>query len=83
MLNSFENKIIGSICELYPQAQSSHIAFEKPKQPEHGDFALNTAMILAKMLKSNPRTIAENIKSQLLKLDEIDHIDIAGPGFIN
>jgi arginyl-tRNA synthetase len=83
MLNSFEHKVIHTICEIYPEAKSANIAFEKPKQIEHGDIALNTAMMLAKILKSNPREIAKNIKSHLLQIDEIDHIEIAGPGFIN
>ena len=83
MLNAFEYKVIQSICELYPETHPSQIVFEKPKQVEHGDIALNIAMVLAKTLKSNPQKIAQEIKIRLLQLDEINRIEIAGPGFIN
>lgn len=58
-------------------------AIEAAKQ-EHGDFATNVAMILAKPLKKSPRDLATLIVNNLVDPDAfITHKDIAGPGFIN
>ncbi len=60
------------------------IQIEKPNQPEHGDAATNIAMMLARPLKNNPRTIAEQIVDALeYEDDKITSVEIAGPGFIN
>ncbi len=56
---------------------------ERTRDPEHGDFASNIAMRLAKPARSKPRDIAERIVEQLAGSDEVDKIDVAGPGFIN
>jgi arginyl-tRNA synthetase len=56
---------------------------ERTRDPSHGDFASNVAMRLAKPAKMNPREIAARIIEQLGDSDQIDSVDIAGPGFIN
>jgi len=57
---------------------------ERPKNREHGDYALNIAMTLASKLKKNPREIAEAIIANIGERSDIFRkIDIAGPGFIN
>ncbi|MBT0665712.1 arginine--tRNA ligase [Geobacter pelophilus] len=57
---------------------------ERPSQPEHGDFATNLAMLLAKPEKKAPRAIAEILAAKLRsKTGLISRVDIAGPGFIN
>jgi arginyl-tRNA synthetase len=61
-------------------------AFEvdTPKQPEHGDFATNAALVLASQAKQNPRRIAETIKEGLAAPEGLlKKVEIAGPGFIN
>ena len=62
-------------------------AFENPKVAEHGDWATNAAMQLAKPLKMNPRALAEQIKASLEASPAFAHwvavVEIAGPGFIN
>jgi arginyl-tRNA synthetase len=60
------------------------IEVEKPKNPEHGHFAVNSALQLAKRLGKKPREIAEAIVAALPKSALIAGTpDIAGPGFIN
>jgi arginyl-tRNA synthetase len=60
------------------------IEIEEPKEKQYGDFAVNTAMIMAKQAKMAPRKIAEIIVNNINKEDSfIEKIDIAGPGFIN
>ena len=50
---------------------------------ENGDYSTNVAMRLSKQLGKKPNEIAEELKTELLKLPEIDDIVTAGPGFIN
>ena len=71
-----ENKI--------PQLKEIPISFDFPKSIEHGDLSSNAAMLLTKILKKNPRVIAQEI-IDLLNLDSsvITKTEIAGPGFIN
>ena len=63
---------------------TSILTFETPNNPEFGDIATNVAMQLARVLKKNPRQIAEDIISNLEYNNEvIDNINVAGAGFIN
>jgi len=64
-----------------PEAQSCQ--WEVPRQPEHGDYATNTAMALARAARRPPRQIAESIVRHFPRLPEVDRIEIAGPGFLN
>jgi arginyl-tRNA synthetase len=58
-------------------------SWEPPRQPDHGDYATNIAMILAREAKRPPRQLAELITRHLPKLPEIDRVEVAGPGFLN
>lgn len=59
------------------------IQLERPKNPEHGDFSTNLAMLLAKPLRQNPRAIAEKLKASLPASEYVARVEIAGAGFIN
>ena len=57
---------------------------EPPRQAEHGDFACNAAMMLAKRLRRKPREIAEALVAQLGDAGGlVERAEIAGPGFVN
>jgi arginyl-tRNA synthetase len=56
---------------------------EKPKQPEHGDWATTAALRLAKPAARNPREIAQLIVDHLEVPEVVDEVSIAGPGFVN
>ncbi|HPA00717.1 MAG TPA: arginine--tRNA ligase [Chiayiivirga sp.] len=56
---------------------------ERTRNPEHGDYATNAAMLLAKPLRRNPRELAQAIVATLAKSQHIEAVDVAGPGFIN
>jgi arginyl-tRNA synthetase len=57
---------------------------EAPRNPDHGDFACNAAMLLAKPLRQAPRQIAERIVAELgVGSGLIERAEIAGPGFVN
>jgi arginyl-tRNA synthetase len=59
------------------------VKVERPKNPDHGDWATNIAMILAKPAGVPPRELAATIAEQLGQADGIDSVEIAGPGFLN
>ncbi|MCQ8179814.1 arginine--tRNA ligase [Methylomonas sp. SURF-1] len=61
----------------------AQIQLERTKDPQHGDFATNLAMLLAKPAKQNPRQLAEKIVAALPADPAVVKVEIAGPGFIN
>jgi arginyl-tRNA synthetase len=64
-------------------ATQINIVLERPKSAEHGNFATNLAMMLAKPMRQNPRAIAESLIKALPQSDYIAKVEIAGAGFIN
>ncbi|WP_182359930.1 arginine--tRNA ligase [Tomitella gaofuii] len=59
------------------------LSVERPRNPEHGDYASNIAMQIAKKVGRPPRALAESIVAELAAADGIAAAEIAGPGFIN
>ncbi len=59
------------------------IQIEVPGNPEHGDFATNIAMTMARAEKKAPRQIAEVLVATLGASPLLDKVEVAGPGFIN
>ena len=59
------------------------IQIERSRNADHGDFASNLAMVLAKRAGLKPRELAEKICAALPTSPVIDRTEIAGPGFIN
>ena len=59
------------------------VTLERPRNREHGDWATNIAMKLAKRLGTNPRELAQEIAEGLTAADGVASVEVAGPGFIN
>lgn len=59
------------------------VPIERPRNPEHGDWASNAAMQHAKTLGVNPRELAGELVAELAAAEGIAAAEIAGPGFIN
>ncbi len=59
------------------------VVIERPRNPEHGDYATNIALRLAKPAGKPAREVAEAIAARLRETAGIDRVDIAGPGFLN
>jgi arginyl-tRNA synthetase len=59
------------------------VVIERPKNPEHGDYATNLALRLAKPAGRPPREVAEIVAEELRAHDGIASVDVAGPGFLN
>jgi len=66
-----------------PAQMEAKVVIERPKQAQHGDYACNVAMQLAKPLKRNPRDIASALIAALPASSYIAKTEIAGAGFIN
>ncbi|WP_295012372.1 arginine--tRNA ligase [uncultured Microbacterium sp.] len=62
---------------------AADIVLERPRNREHGDWATNVAMRLAKPLGANPRDLAQQIADGLAGVDGIAAAEVAGPGFLN
>jgi arginyl-tRNA synthetase len=56
---------------------------ERARSREHGDYAANVALLLAKRTGRKPRDLAEAIIATLPVSQHVERIEIAGPGFIN
>ena len=68
---------------LDPSQVPAGVTVERPRNPEHGDYATNVALQLAKPAGSNPRAVAEAVAARLREADGVAKVDIAGPGFLN
>lgn len=59
------------------------VTVERPRNPEHGDYASNLAMQLGKKVGANPRELAGWLTEALSQADGVASAEVAGPGFIN
>ena len=59
------------------------IRLQENKDKEHGDYASNIAMILAKDLSLNSKDLADQISNEFPLDNQILKVEVAGPGFIN
>src|SRR5271169_5528826 len=59
------------------------VTVERPRNPEHGDYASNLALQLGKKVGANPRELAGWLADALAQADGIASAEVAGPGFIN
>jgi arginyl-tRNA synthetase len=69
----------------WPSADAA-FSVEAPRDPRHGDFAVNAAMVIAKAAGKPPRDLAAAIVEAVRAVDvagEVASLEIAGPGFIN
>ncbi|MBL7150905.1 arginine--tRNA ligase [Candidatus Microgenomates bacterium] len=76
-----------AVREFDKSLKMENIHLEHPENPEHGDYATNVAMVLAKRVGEKPMEIARQITAELktenLRLKTIEKIEVAKPGFVN
>ena len=75
--------LLAAAKSIAPESQQPDILLERPKTAQHGDFATNLALALAKPLRQNPRAIAESLIKALPSSAFVEKVEIAGAGFIN
>lgn len=64
-------------------AVPASVHVERPRQREHGDWATNVALQLAKEAGTTPRALAEDLAARLGATPGIKSVGVAGPGFLN
>ena len=69
--------------EVAPQLADTNILLGKPRQAQHGDYACNLALQLAKQLHAKPREIALKLVAALPDSPYLEKAEVAGAGFIN
>jgi arginyl-tRNA synthetase len=82
---SFEERLAGAVREAVYRTygvELNGIHVERPNDPAHGDFATNVALANAKVLRRNPREVAENLVGAL-DAPFVREAEVAGPGFVN
>jgi arginyl-tRNA synthetase len=76
LLHLIRDGVLGEECEIVPQ-------LERTRTPDHGEFASNIAMVLAKRATMPPRELAQIIIDKMPRSRQLKRTEIAGPGFIN
>ncbi len=61
----------------------AQVSVERSRNRDHGDYATNVALQLAKKAGTNPRALAELLAARLRQAGGVEAVDIAGPGFLN
>ena len=61
----------------------AEVSVERPRSKDHGDYATNVALTLAKPAGRPPREVAELVAARLRSADGVAGVDVAGPGFLN
>jgi len=85
-ITSLLQQAVAVLCDqqqIPPESRSVVVQVEAARDPEHGEFASNLAMILAKTAQKKPRELAELLVKQLPKSAGFAAVTVAGPGFIN
>ena len=68
---------------LLPPVDLPEIVIERPQNPEHGDYAANLPLRLARAAQMSPMVIAQRLVSLLPAAEEVAQVEVAPPGFIN
>jgi len=79
----FSALFAAALQQLEIPATEANIVLEKPRQAQHGDYACNIALQLAKALRAKPRAIAERLVRALPPSPCLERAEVAGAGFIN
>ncbi|HET9190532.1 MAG TPA: arginine--tRNA ligase [Rudaea sp.] len=88
MKDSLHQLVLQAIARLreqgiLPADAAATFVIERARNAEHGDFATNAALLLAKHARTNPRALAQALVAALPQNPQIAKVEIAGPGFVN
>src|SRR5437660_1477264 len=68
---------------ILPAGATAPVTLDHPANPDHGDFASNVALRLAKTARRRPLDLAEAIKERIDRPEYLDRVEVASPGFLN
>ncbi len=75
--------LVGEGLVTLPEGVPDEVVVERPRQRDHGDYATNVALQLAKQAGVRPRVLAELLAERLRATEGVAAVDVAGPGFLN
>lgn len=76
-------RIVNELARDAGAAGTPRVELTRPSDEKFGDYATNVALMLAGVVRDNPRSVAQKIADQAASLPGVASIDVAGPGFIN
>lgn len=82
----FTTRVIEALRAEYPEldeALLARVVVEPPRDAAHGDLSTNAAMVVAKPLGKNPRELATALAGRFARAEDVESVEVAGPGFIN
>ncbi|HET9234876.1 MAG TPA: arginine--tRNA ligase [Candidatus Eisenbacteria bacterium] len=83
LVRAVRSAVEAAVAQAFPGAEAI-VEIEVPRDPTHGDYATNIALMLAKPFKKPPRALAEDLATRLRqRTDLFSSVDVAGPGFVN
>ena len=88
MKHELQALVEGALCALRDDGEFAlesmpSVVVERARDPRHGDFATPVALGLGRVLRRNPREIAERLAERLSETSRIGQVEVAGPGFVN
>ncbi|MCP4908340.1 MAG: arginine--tRNA ligase, partial [bacterium] len=84
LVETLESAVVGLLSETGDADPPPPVVLDRPRHEDHGDFACNVAMVLAKRLGRPPREIAERLLDRLGTAEGLlQRSEVAGPGFMN
>lgn len=82
ILESLKQLLANALKKVSVEVNPNDIVIERSKDTAHGDYATNAALKYSKQAGMNGRDLANKLQDYLIS-DDVDHIEVAGPGFIN
>ena len=82
VVDSLKKDLLELLKSFNIETDIANITVEKSKDPAHGDYASNIAMKFSRMAGKAPRDFASDLLNKI-NFSYVDHVEIAGPGFIN
>ena len=79
----YRGHVLAAAEAVAPGNKTEAVTLEPPRDASHGDLSTNAAMVLAGQTKQKPRDLAEKIAEYLRSVEDVESVDVAGPGFIN
>ncbi|MCT8265764.1 arginine--tRNA ligase [Afifella sp. JA880] len=88
LFDDFAERVRAAIARVVTESEIApellaRVVVEPPRDAAHGDLATNAALVLAKPLAMKPRDLATRLGAELSRHDDVDAVEIAGPGFLN
>ena len=83
LLSVLDAALAAGELEVPEERRPTSVTIERPRSAEHGDYATNVALQLAKVASRPPREVAGILATRIEALPGIAAVDVAGPGFLN